>query len=438
MKCFSELNGTTVPVHIYTADDSFFKKKSVRTVDLLFRLHGVVSPIFAHINLYHGGFKLCLTDPSDDNAAQIEFERQINQLNGMLVLLAEKSFVESVIKQCDSVLQAIDTNVRGDKGELRPAYEVKSLFSEALVEYLNARGIEARCNIGRGTLYVGEDVIINSGITSNSSISGGIIDFLGFKFSATSQLQYVNEYHKAPKGFYTPGSWTNKLGDKPFELGLSVLVLDALESFITRTASLIGLSLDNDDFIAQSLKAASDRKIALQDELNCLLELAEFDPKTVLSSNIVQNHQLYIELTELDLGEAAKLLFAQKDAPRILLSHLAGTIGAAKAEIIHPSDKAEEEHRNSDFDEHGKPHVALPNVKTRRGLLSFKNELNDANSLASFLFEARRMRINVASTAYYDQQGEILKEEWELVDVCFGAKFPLVKRGEIVRFWFKL
>lgn len=438
MKCFSELNGTSVPVHVHAHQDILFKKKPVCRYELVFRIQGEVSPFFSHINHYGGEFKICLIDPSDESAAQAEFERKINELNGVLLLLSNESFINSVIVKCESVLKGIDTYVRGENGNLRPAYEVRSLFSDALVSYLKTKGIEAKCNIQRGTLYVGGDVIINSGITYSTPLSAGIIDFVGFKSTADSLRHYMDEYHKAPIGLYEPGSWTNRLGDRPFAVGLSLLILEALEGFLTKAPGVIGLATQDSVCVSVALQSTLERKAALQKEHDSLFQVLEFDTKPLLTHEVVQAHDLYKELMELGLGDVAKWHFAQKEAPMILLKYLASAIGATDVVVYHPHDEYERANKNGFFDEDSGPHVALPNTKTRKGMMALKNALNDSNSLASCFFDASRLRLNVASSFDYDQQRNEVVTEWELVDVCMGVKSPLVRTGELVRFIFEL
>lgn len=438
MTYLSDLNGTSCSVLIHSVQDLTFKKKPVRSTELFFRLHTPPSPFLKHINYFGNGFKICLTDPMDDNAAQIEFERKINELNTVLGHLAEEALITFVVAQCTNMLNDIANNLRDENGKLKGSYEVKSIFSDALVMHLRTYDIEARCNIGRGTLYLGDDVLVNSGITQQTTLSSGIIDFLGFRTSQPAEYQYMLEYSKAPTGSYEAGSWSNKLGDKPLALSFSIMVLDALERFVTTTVKLAGLSIDDNSFLSTSLRSAIEQKKAMQQEYDSMIQVTEFETTQLLSNKAVQTNESYQELLSLGLGEAATQCFAKDEAPKILLQELANSIGASKAFIFNAQERSEEWSKHGMDDEFYLPHVTLPHQKTRKGMLAFKKALTDTNSWASVFFDPNKLKLNVASTADYDQHFEEITNQREMLDVCLGARYPLVKPGDVVRFIFKL
>jgi hypothetical protein len=432
----SELNGVAVPVYIHTSKDTTFKKKPVRSIELVFRLHNPPTPFLSHIQYFGRGFKICLTEPNDDNAAKIEFERKINELNTVMGHIAGGSFVHFVTAECGQFLENIESNLRGERDILKGAHEVKRLFSDSLVKHLRTNGIEASCNIGRGSLYLGDEVVINSGITQETTLSTGIIEFLGFKLSSYATNQYMAEYYKAPHGAYESGSWLNKLGDKPLVLSYSILVLNALKGFLERMSVLTGKIIEEDGFLSSAINNAHEQINLKQIELDKLIVLSKFDIHRLLADKRVRCSETYHELTLLGLGEAAKQEFAKKEGAMILLKELAEFLGADRVCVFNPQKVEEENDRYGRFDEFYGPHVTLPDQKTRKGMIAFKKQLDDPSSLACFLFEADKLKLNVSETASYDQEYDRVTDHKEMLDVCMGAKAPLAERGDVIRFVF--
>jgi hypothetical protein len=432
----SGLNGVAVPVYIHTSQDTNFNKKPVRSIELVFRLHNPPTPFLSHIQYFGRGFKICLIDPNDDNAAKIEFERKINELNTVMGHIAEGSFVHFVTAECGQFLESIESNLRGERDILKGAHEVKRLFSDSLVKHLRTNGIEAICNIGRGSLYLGDEVVINSGITQGTTLSTGIIEFLGFKLSSYDTNQYMAEYYKAPHGAYESGSWLNKLGDKPLMLSYSILVLNALKSFLERMSVLTEKIIEEDGFLSSAKSNAHEQADIAQTELDKLIVTSKFDTNVLLADERVQRSDAYIELTLLGLGEAAKQEFAKQEAAMILLNELAVFLGAKSVRVFNPQQVEEANDKYGHYDEFYGPHVTLPNQKTRKGMLAFQKQLGDPNSLASFLFDADKLKLNVSETASYDHEYDRITDHIEMLDVCMGAKPPLVERGDVIRFVF--
>lgn len=438
MANLAELNGVAVPVYIHTSKDNTFKKKPVRSVELFFRLHNPATPFLSHIQYFGRGFKICLTEPSDDNAAKIEFERKINELNTVMGLIAESGFVHFLTAECGQFLENIESNLHDEHGNLKGAHEVKRLFSDSLVKHLRTNGVEASCNIGRGSLYLGDEVVINSGITQGTSLSTGIIEFSGFKLISYATNQYLSERDKAPSGNYEVGLWLNKHGDKPLVLSYSILVLNALKGFLERMAILTGKVIDEDGFFSSTISNIHEQASLKQIEFDKLIISPKFDTHSLLADERVQNSEAYQELTLLGLGETAKEEFAKKEGAKLLLEYLAKSLGAERAYVFNPHQVEEQNERHGWFDEFYGSHVALPNQKTRKGMLALKTALEDPNSLASFFFDADKLKLNVAETARYDQEYDRPTDLTEMLDICLGGRPPLIDRGDIVRFIFDL
>lgn len=438
MANLAELNGVAVPVYIHTSKDNTFNKKPVRSIELFFQLHNPATPFLSHIQYFGRGFKICLADPNDDNAAKIEFERKINELNTIMGHIADSSFVHFVTAECGQFLENIESNLHGEHGNLKGAYEVKRLFSDSLVKHLHTSGVEASCNIGRGSLYLGDEVVINSGITQGTSLSTGIIEFSGFKLISYARNQYLSERDKAPSGKYEAGSWLNKQGDKPLVLSYSILILNALKGFLERMAMLTGKVIEEDGFFSSAISNIHEQINLKQIEFDKLVIAPKFDIHALLSDDRVKNSETYQELTLLGLGEAAKEEFAKKEGAKILLDVLAKSLGAKRVVVFNAHQVEEENERHGWYDEFYGPHVALPNQKTRKGMIALKSSLEDPNSLANFLLDADKLKLNVAETAGYNQEYDRPEDPTEMLDVCLGGRPPLIERGDIVRFIFDL
>lgn len=438
MPYLSDLCGTSVIVFVYEQQDITFKKKPLHSCELVFRLSQPPCEIFKHVKYLQNGFKICLSDPTDLKEAQTQFEQKLNLLNTIFGTVGRSEFINSVSFKCDTFIKNIKKNIRNEHGRLIPAYEVKSIFAEALTDYLMTFGIDVKCNIGRGTLYVGDEVVVNSGITQNTNLSSGVIEFLGFKAAPLFLRLYNEEFYKAPSGSYESGAWLNKLGDTPMELGYSALILDSLESFIKKMTQICDKNVAENNGVLQLLRTTSEIKEKISIELKSMLTPAEFDPKVVLSDARIKNSDSYKEIESLGLGENAMIQFSKYEAPRILLNEISVFIGAREFYIFNP-DKANEKAENSGYvDELYVEHIALPHTKTRKAMLALKKVLEDPNSLGSFLFDAERIKLNIAGNSDYDHHLEEFKNERQYIDVCSGAKFPLVNQGEIIRFVIQL
>lgn len=438
MSNLSELCGSSVVVFVHDQHDITFKKKPLHSYELVFRLKHPPCEIFKHVKYLQNGFKISLSNPLDLKEAQSHFEQKLNLLNSILGKLGSMDLISAVALKCDVFIKKIKENIRNERKRLLPAYEIKSIFAEALTDYLFTLGLEVRCNIGRGTLYVGDEVVVNSGITQSTNLSLGIIDFLGFKANSKFVHIYNEEYYKAPSGTYESGAWLNKLGDLPFELGYSTLILESLESFIKTMLHIFGKENVEDDNVFQLLRSTSEIREKLNSELESILTPSEFNPKALLTDTRIKNSDTYKEIEYLGLGENAMNHFSNYEAPRILLSELSTFIGAKDFYIFSPKKANEREENSGYVDELYIEHVELPHAKTRKAMLAFKKALEDSNSLASFFFNAERIKLNVAGNSDYDHHLDEFKNERQYIDVCLGAKFPLVNQGEIIRFVIQL
>lgn len=437
MAKLSELNGLSVPVAIHTSKDTSFKKKPVRSIELPFTLKNPPALLFSQIDYFGQGFKICVADTDSDEDAKAEFDFRVNELNQVIEYLSQESFIHMVVSECTQFLDNIDTNIRSEHGHLLGAHEAKQLFSSAIVKHLKSQGIEAKCNIGKGSLYINDQIVINSGITSGTSLMVGLMDYFGFKLPSYNVKQYKMQSYKVPSKSYEEGSWLNVVGDKPFVLGFSIIVLEALKSLIERTGVLFGKNVEEDSFLGTTLESAKKQSEEKQEAFDKLVESPEFDTDVLLKDERITSNETFKELEVLGLGEAALKEFASFEAPMILLKELANSMGATSVHVFNAYEREERDNREGWFDEFYGPHVPLPDPATRKGMMVLKDALSEPNSLATYLFDASKLKLNVACTADYDHQNDLPTNPTEFLDVCLGGRPPLVDAGDVVRFVFK-
>lgn len=437
MANLAKLNGTTVPVDLYLSNDKSFKKPH-GTAELVVRFQTPPSVLLTSVHCYKAGFKINIDDPSDLKEAQRVFERKLNQLNDSVIHLDGRGLIDKVITRVHKEIDNCSGNLRDPDGNLIGAHTVRGLLATEIEKLLAENGIESKCNIGRGTLYSGDDVIINSSITQGTSLNVGIIKFLGFEPHSVTEKQYLDEYYKAPRGSYQDGAWCNKQGDKHLEAAYKILCCDTLIRFLNTHSKLCGIDIKNDSFISDTIDSVSNLQKKLQEEFEGLITSSKSEVKYLLDDSRVKNSRVYQEITQLSLGDAAIKSFVDEEAPFILLNALAKDLGAKRAFKIHPHRSEIEESKTGYFDEFYGPHVALPSAKTRSGMLKLKSELENPDSLASYFFDSSKLKLNVACTASYDHQNDIPTGPIEFLDVCLGIKRPFASNGEVFRFVFEL
>lgn len=439
MKTLSEKIGQLVTVHIHTSKDTSFKKKPVRSVQLQFPELELVAPLLSHVNCYSNDFKICLEDLNDNAAALLEFKRNVSQLNKVMNHIGEDSFMHYVAAECSLLIDNIESNIRNADGVIRGIHEIKKIFSESVVKHLRTYGIESKCKIGYGSIYVDNEIVINSGITQSTALSSGIMNFTEFRINNCAQNYYTKQYYKAPRGCYEAGSWANVRGDELLILTYKMAAYSALSNFLSRMATLLNKDIKTDSFLSVTMANAAEQYAILDEAYSELVCPPAFDTSVLLNDERVQRSDTYQELEMLGLGEASKQEFAENEAGFVLLEELSKTIGADLVLIYDPQSVDEDKAKHGYFDEFYNEHVALPAQKTRQGMIALKQALEQSSSLASFLIDKNYLKLNVtASCAGYDPDLDEPTIPYQCLNICLGGRPPLVQSSDIISFRFDL
>lgn len=439
MISLSELKGSDVPVHVHSAKDTSFNKKPLRTLTVPFLFDDSASLLFTQTKYKGKGFSITLGEPENNAAVICEFRRQVNLLNDVGKKLLDDSFLHSVITNAYAVIEGIGANIRDTNSAVTPAYQIKSILTKTIEDKLQRQGIEATCNIGRGTLYVAGEVVVNSGITQNTTLSSGLLQF--FKFESTNRRinDYLEQYYKCYRGAYESGSWMNVHGDAHLVLPFQIMVLDATSRFLKHTSELLKKGPEIDAFTVATSEAIEERIASLEKEFNAIVSPAAINLSEIINSETVRNTADYKEIVALGLSQTAKYEFALKEGGMILLQKLANSIGADHVVKFSPKSVEDVNERHGYVDDAFAPHIVLPNRNTRKGMLALKELLEDPASLAALFIDNKVLKLNVSASATEIYQDGYLdyKDPVEHIDICVGGRPPFVRKDEIIRFTFK-
>jgi len=439
MTTLSEKMGQLVAVHIHTSKDTSFKKKPVRSAQLKFPKLEPLAPLLSHVKCYSNDFKICLEEGSDNAAAQLEFNRKVSQLNMVMNHIGEDSFMHYVAAECSLFIDGTESNIRNEDGVIRGIHEIKKIFSEAVVKHLRTYDIESKCNIGHGSIYVDDEIVINSGITQSTTLSRGFMSFTEFNINSSAKTYYTEQYHKAPRGCYEAGSWSNVRGDELLVLTFKMAAYSALANFLSRMAVLLDKDLKTDGFLSMTMTNATEQYAMLEKAYSEIARPPAFDTSTLLNDERVQRSDTYQELEVLGLGKAAKQEFAENEAAFVLLEELSKSIGSDWVSVYNPKSVEEENAKHGYYDEFYDGHITLPAQKTRKGMIALKQALEQSSSLATFLIDKNHLMLNVtASCAGYDQEQDVPTRPYQCLKICLGGRPPLVQSSDIISFRFDL
>lgn len=431
-----EFRDQAVNLDIYSLQDRQFKKPVTKTTVQLV-LENNPALLLKQISVRGSAFKVNHRDPKDENGARLEFLQTLNDLNTALTFLSTREFVINVFKEIERHLNQICESVRDDKSYPIHAYQYKSIMKDAIESTLINGGLNPQFNIGNGTLYLNEKVIVNSGVTSSTSLSNGLFSFLKFIPQGYSYRQYKMLREKLI-GAFEEGAWLNKDGDTPLKLAYRIMVLSAFESFLLAMIQYLSINLDKDPVLNTIVESTSENLDLLQKELDKLIDQKAIEHADLLAIPLVANSEGLQQINELSLGNVAISAFCEQEAKNILLKEITRLIGADSFYIINPYEVAESEDRYGHSDEFYNPHISLPNRKVREGMLAFKALLELDDSLVSMCFDRQHMQLNVSGTCDYDPNTNDTYSEREFLNINSGISAQIADREEIVRFTFKL
>lgn len=435
MATLAEYRGQMVNLDVHASKDYQFKKPLVSTqVEVTFQKD--IAPLFSQINVWGTSFKVNCEDVNDIHCAKQEFLSTLNELNEAFTCFSSKNFVLTVFRNLEAHLEQVTNKIRNQNGAPIPAYQYKTVMQSAIESVLSDHGMSPKCNIGNGTLYNGDRVLVNSGVTSVTNLTRGLFSFFGF----SPQGYYARQYEMLREKLircYGEGTWLNKVGDKPLILAYKVMLLSAFESFLTTIMTYLAPVIQSDLTCTTLKDAALENIQRFQSELDVLLEQKEIGRDSLLGHPLVCENEEYKQVVELGLGEAALTAFYEYEAAGLLLNHIAQMIGADSVDVVNPYKIAKEQDDHGYVDEEYRGHLPLPGKKVRDGMARLKLFLESNDSLISHCFDKDKLHINVSSTSSSNPNTGESYNSRQWLSVNYGIYKPIAGPEETVVFTFK-
>lgn len=434
MATLAEYCGQTVNLDVHTSKDYQFKKPTVSTlVEITF--NNEISPLFSHINVWGKSFKVNVDNVDDISGAKAEFLTTLNELNEAFICFSSKKFILSVFQNTNTHLEKLTKIIRNKNGNPIPTYQYKSVMQSAIEDVLSIHGMSPKCNIGNGTLYNGERVLVNSGVTCITNLSSGLFSFFGFSPDRHLERQYSMLREKLLRG-YDEGTWLNRVGDRPLVIAYKVMILSAFKNFLTTIVKYLVTFAD--DATCISLKDAAEEDIEnLQRELDIFVEQKELDRDVLLGHSLVCESESYKQVIELGLGDAALTAFYESEARDLILQYLSQCIGADSVSVCNPYQVA------NDYDDHGYvdegycSHYPLPGKKIRAAMVKLKSLIEGADPFIASCFDRDNLHINVSGTSDFNPNTGQSYNEREFLTINSGILSPLAGSEEVICFTFK-
>jgi hypothetical protein len=430
--------GQAVQLDVHATKDKQFKKPLLST-SVILSLDAEPSPLLGKINAWGKKFKINLEE-SDTTPlnAEAQLLTQFASLNSVLSEFSTEEFILFVVSRIDTSLQNIKKQIRDENGNLRPPHLHKEYFANAIEAYLLSKGFNAKCNMNKGTLYIDDVVIINSGITQSTRLSDGLFKVLGLFSDKLTINQYAAQYYKSPCGTFQPGSWANQTGDEVYIHGFSLILLESTIHFIERMTALLDIDISGHSTFSTVLNNAKLKQSDHQTSLSSLFAKKVISRETMLGIKLISDSEAYNQLKLLNLGEPAIDAFCEMECGKLLLDNIKHSLGASRVRIFNPLEEHEKEQHHGYYDEFYNGHVPLPAPKVRKAMLVLKEELEDPNSLISICFDKKKLKLNVTATASYNHQTDETNSAYEFLEVCMGTVNPIACNEQVVCFTFDL
>lgn len=435
MATLAEYRGKTVNLDVHASKDYQFKKPTFSTL-VEINFENEIAPLLNHITVWGKSFKVNYEDVNDIPGAKAEFLTTLNELNEAFICFSSKKFILSVYKSVNAHLEQSAQVIRDSNGYPIAAYQYKSVMQKTIEEVLSSHGMSPKCNIGNGTLYNGDRVLVNSGITCITNLSNGLFSFFGFSPDRNSFRQYSMLREKLLRCF-EEGTWLNRVGDKPLVLAYRIMILSAFRNFLTTVIKYLATTMA-DDATCNGLKEAAEDDIEhLQRELNIFVEQKELNRETLLGHPLVCEHEAYKQIVELGLGDAALTAFYESEAGDLILQHLSDFIGADSVSVFSPYQVAVEYDEHGYVDEGYCSHYPLPGKKVRAAMVKFKSLIEGADPFIASCFDKDNLHINVSGSSDFNHNTGESYNEREFLTINSGILAPLAGSEDVICFTFK-
>lgn len=433
MKKLSSCLGQHVDVAVHSPKDKTFKKSAHQTLSLPFDLSEPLAALLQHVTLINTSFQI-KADPdcAEKDAAQI-FYNDINLLNTVMTELSKSECVAFVAKYVEQEIDRLGETIRKEEGYLIKAFMANKVFAESIERYLETKGYAASCNIQRGTLFVSDNLVINSGITRNTTLTTGLFNALRMTPDNADVLRYEQMYYKAPQRHFEAGIWLDKQGDTPYTDAFSAILLGMLRNFVSFMHKNLG-----SDIVAPGLVEAIEEQYEKQvAHIDTRYHVDTLDKTTVMTWPAIKNSQAYQEIELLGLGQAAKDAFYERELSYVVLNELKSLLGAIDTSLFDAYQLEKDAQRHGYVSETYCDSVPLPNAKVRAALLTLQSQIASPESLFNYFFDAQQLKIKIACDARYDSEHDIFTHPRQYLDIVAGAKMPIANASQVLRFTFE-
>lgn len=429
LDCFKK----AVAVDVYAQPDHQFKNKLNQT-NLVFEPTDSPSPLFSHVRLYRKNFKVNCNNPNDLNEARISFNETLNNLNATFRQISTPSFVQSLYRQV--CLHADTTQIRNERGESIGYHHYKNALKDTIESFFSNADTSVKFNIGNGTIYLNEKVVINSGLTSPTSLSQGLVQFLNFIPQGNYKREYKVLSAKLSRS-YPSGSWLNISGDTALELCFKRLLYSSLLACFTKLKEYLSQQRDIINVVDPLLLSLSETISKLTIDIDKVITQPRLPEKYIESLQVVASNQDLKDLVALGLGPDSISTFYLREAPQIVFKEIADYLGAKSVYIVNFYAAEEQEgYPGEFFDECYDDHLSLPHKSVREALQKIKTLLETDDSHFNLLFDKSRLNINVTGTSDYDHRSGGTSWECEYIDIHLGIAEPLLNSEQTLRFVF--
>jgi hypothetical protein len=432
MKNLLDCIGQAVELDVYSESDRQYKHKLTSTTANCKTSHAPTA-MLAHVKIRRLPFKINCDPQTPSSDVSTAFNNTLDFLNFALSHLSTPAFFRALDSQvkltCDNI------NIRDKNGYSIGSHLYKNILKTTVESVLAVDNTKVTLNIGNGTLYINEHVVINSGLTSVTSLSKGLVNFINFVPNPSHSREYNMLSAKLSRSF-PQGSWLNMFGDTLLVTAYKKIVFSSLLNCLLRLKEYLPENPDIVFSIDPFIKGASDSIDQLQEQTDDML-LRPSVPKSMFENHpsVIQSDD-FKQLVELDLGQESIDTFYEQEANLLILKDIATMIGAKSVHIIDFFAAAKYEDKTGYYDEFYLSHIKLPHKKVRDALNEIQNLLKQKDPLFCACFDEPRLHINVAGSEDYDHNTEETLSKCEYLDINLGIASPLVNEDESVRFVF--
>lgn len=434
MTTFTDLSRGPVQLTIYAENDRKYKHP-LHTHESTLEFDEPVMPLLATLKVSSNQFKLQLPDKQQDCESAFEIlKARLSTLNHVMTLMAVAEFPIFVVKHINQALKTLPQTLCNEHGYIHSSYLYKEYFAKAIEAYLRNEDVNATVQMQKGTLYVDDIVLINSGVTDVIyQLSSGLNSFWRFMPDNMAVQTYDQEVEKAPHGAFEAGQWHNKVGDTILLSSFQLVLQTALANFLSQFSD----KMPEHDIIVDELKDKTQRLVeSHQKYLDESLNIIPISRDKLMASPLIKESEAYQEVTSLCLGENALDLFYTNDTPMILINAIAECLGAFRAYRLDALKSAKNADKHGYHNEDFCEHVALPHTKVRKAMLVFKEQLNDPTSLIGACFDKDKIKLNVSAEYSYDPEFNRVNSAVQHLDVVFGSRYPVGEQKHVIRFAF--